>query len=53
MFHDLQHYLRQFDLQKIGLTQIPRIMSMIRPLDEIQGPSQLQNYNMWLVCEVT
>jgi len=26
---------------------------MIRPLDEIQGPSQLQNYNMWLMCEVT
>ena len=27
-------------------------MSLVHPLDEIQGPSQLHGYGPWLVCEV-
>ena len=27
-------------------------MSMIQPFDEYQVPSQLQDHNPWLVCEV-
>ena len=45
-------YLRPSDLQEIGLAQIPQIILMVKPLDENQECSQLQDHSPWLVCEV-